>query len=93
MALRRTKSLFIPGLLLGIGLGGFFDGIVFHQLLQWHHIASNTHISASDLPGLRFNVMLDGLFHAATYLFTLAGLLLLWVSAAEARHCPRAAGS
>ena len=27
-----------PGLLLGIGLGGFVDGIVFHQILQWHHM-------------------------------------------------------
>jgi hypothetical protein len=28
------------GVLLGLGLGGFFDGIVFHQLLQWHHMLS-----------------------------------------------------
>jgi len=24
------------GLLFGIGLGGFFDGIILHQVLQWH---------------------------------------------------------
>jgi CheY-like chemotaxis protein len=24
--------------LLGIGLGGFVDGIVLHQILQWHHM-------------------------------------------------------
>src|SRR5687767_15168137 len=29
------------GVLLGLGLGGFFDGIVLHQLLQWHHMVSN----------------------------------------------------
>ena len=23
-----------------LGLGGFFDGVVFHQLLQWHHMLS-----------------------------------------------------
>ncbi|TIP73091.1 MAG: DUF2243 domain-containing protein, partial [Mesorhizobium sp.] len=28
------------GILLGLGLGGFFDGIVLHQLLQWHHMAT-----------------------------------------------------
>jgi uncharacterized membrane protein len=28
-------------LLLGIGLGGFFDGIVLHQILQWHHMLSD----------------------------------------------------
>jgi uncharacterized membrane protein len=26
--------------LLGLGLGGFFDGIVLHQILQWHHMLS-----------------------------------------------------
>jgi len=26
------------GILLGIGLGGFVDGIVLHQILQWHHM-------------------------------------------------------
>jgi len=24
------------GLLFGIGLGGFLDGIILHQVLQWH---------------------------------------------------------
>lgn len=78
MVLSQSRSSLLPGILLGIGLGGFFDGIVFHQLLQWHHMASNTHISAADVHGLRFNVWLDGLFHAATYVFTLAGIALLW---------------
>jgi Predicted membrane protein (DUF2243) len=27
-----------PGILLGVGLGGFVDGIVLHQILQWHHM-------------------------------------------------------
>jgi uncharacterized membrane protein len=25
---------------LGIGLGGFVDGIVLHQILQWHHMST-----------------------------------------------------
>jgi uncharacterized membrane protein len=29
------------GIFLGLGLGGFFDGIVLHELLQWHHMASS----------------------------------------------------
>jgi hypothetical protein len=28
------------GVFLGLGLGGFFDGIVLHQVLQWHHMVS-----------------------------------------------------
>jgi uncharacterized membrane protein len=28
------------GLLHGLGLGGFIDGILLHQILQWHHMLS-----------------------------------------------------
>ena len=31
----------VSGLLLGLGLGGFVDGIVLHQVLQWHHMVSD----------------------------------------------------
>ena len=27
----------MPGILLGVGLGGFVDGMMLHQILQWHH--------------------------------------------------------
>jgi uncharacterized membrane protein len=67
------------GILLGLGLGGFFDGIVLHQLLQWHHMVSSVELfSPETLPGLRTNTFADGLFHAVTYIFTVAGLALLW---------------
>ena len=29
------------GILLGVGIGGFFDGVVFHQVLQWHHLVTS----------------------------------------------------
>ncbi|MBD0416846.1 DUF2243 domain-containing protein [Oryzicola mucosus] len=69
------------GILLGLGLGGFFDGIVFHQILQWHHMATSAGYPAHSLSNLQLNVMLDGLFHAATYIFTVVGLTVLWHSA------------
>jgi len=69
------------GILLGLGLGGFFDGIVLHQILQWHHMATSAGYPADSLANLKLNVLLDGLFHAATYLFTAAGLFLLWRAA------------
>ena len=74
---RRAKPLVQAGVLLGLGLGGFFDGIVFHQILQWHHMASAVTKTAT-VSGLRLNVLLDGLFHAATYVFTVVGIVLLW---------------
>lgn len=72
------------GVLLGLGIGGFFDGIVLHQILQWHHMVSTTY-PPSTLENLRLNTLGDGLFHAATYAFTLVGLFLLW-SGLRGRH-------
>ncbi|BCH17376.1 DUF2243 domain-containing protein [Mesorhizobium sp. L-2-11] len=66
------------GILLGLGLGGFFDGIVLHQLLQWHHMATSAGYPADSVENLRFNTFLDGLFHAGTYLFVALGLIVLW---------------
>lgn len=72
-------SFLAPGLLLGAGLGGFFDGIVFHQILGWHHLLSATpRHSAATLDGLQANMTWDGLFHAATFLMVCASLVLLW---------------
>jgi uncharacterized membrane protein len=74
---RRSWPVVRAGALLGLGLGAFFDGIVFHQVLQWHHMLSSHPDSAvaGDLP---LNVLADGLFHAAAYVFTVAGVAALW---------------
>lgn len=69
------------GILLGLGLGGFFDGIVLHQILQWHHMVTSAGYPADSLANLELNVMLDGFFHASTYAFTAVGLFLLWRTA------------
>ncbi|MDO5759134.1 MAG: DUF2243 domain-containing protein [Rhodobacterales bacterium] len=73
------------GILFGLGIGGFFDGIVLHQILQWHHMASSAGYSTQTVEGLRWNTLFDGLFHAATYIFVIVGLILLWRSARR-RH-------
>jgi uncharacterized membrane protein len=57
-----------PGIMFGIGLGGFVDGIVLHQILQWHHMVSATESHPpSTVRGLEFNTMADGYFHALTW--------------------------
>jgi uncharacterized membrane protein len=66
----------LAGGLIGIGLGGLFDGIVLHQILQWHHLVSEPYPPTS-LGNLEINTLADGLFHAATWIATLAGLLML----------------
>lgn len=70
--------------MLGLGLGGFFDGIVLHQVLQWHHMVSQVD-PVTTVAGLKANTLGDGLFHGATYVFTLAGIWLVW-SAARPPH-------
>jgi uncharacterized membrane protein len=68
------------GILFGIGLGGFFDGIVLHQVLQWHHMLSSWHPITS-VPNLELNTLWDGVFHSTTYVFVVIGLFILWRTA------------
>lgn len=72
------------GVLLGLGMGAFFDGIVLHQILQWHHMISSTRFPAVTLANLQVNVLADGLFHGMAYVFVFAGLVRLWRQARRA---------
>lgn len=62
-------------LLVGFALGGFFDGILLHQILQWHHLLSGLDDPVGS--DLRFQIMMDGVFHLAMYLVAVAGGVLL----------------
>jgi len=73
------------GIFLGLGLGGFFDGIVLHQILQWHHMLTSAGFPADDARNLKINTLFDGLFHASTYVFVGIGVALLW-RAAHRQH-------
>ena len=81
-----APSLTAPGLLLGAGLGGFVDGILIHQVLQWHHMLTSTDTDNIGVPyypdttvhGLEINTLWDGFFHTATWLLVLGGLALLY---------------
>ena len=80
---RKNRELFpnSAGVLLGLGLGGFFDGIILHQVLQWHHMLTSAGYPADSLKNLEVNTLWDGLFHSTTYVFVLLGLILLWRTA------------
>ena len=63
-------------MLLGIGLGGFVDGIVLHQILQWHHMLTSEGSYPPDtVAGLETNTLWDGLFHASTWVAVTIGLV------------------
>ncbi|HYE48109.1 MAG TPA: DUF2243 domain-containing protein [Azospirillaceae bacterium] len=66
----------LPACIVGVAVGGFFDGILLHQILQWHHLLSA--VPGEPFRDIRVQVMADGLFHALMYLVAAAGLWLLW---------------
>jgi len=68
--------LIAAGILLGLGLVGFVDGIL-HQILQWHHMLSSVR-PAHTVSDLELNMVWDGLFDASTWVLTVVGLVLLW---------------
>jgi uncharacterized membrane protein len=69
----------IAGALIGIGMGGFVDGILLHQILQWHNMLSSV-VPPIDLVSAKVNMLWDGLFHALTWIVTAAGIALLWAA-------------
>lgn len=81
-----TRRFVAAGVLLGVGLGGFLDGIVLHQVLQWHHMLSaEGSYPTNTVAGLERNTLWDGLFHALAWSATAAGLGLLWRSLLSGR--------
>lgn len=74
------------GYLLGFALGGFFDGILLHQILQWHHLLLG--VQGGAFSRLRTQLLADGLFHLLMYLVAMAGLWSLW----KARTSPAISG-
>ncbi|WP_407690380.1 DUF2243 domain-containing protein [Salipaludibacillus neizhouensis] len=62
-----TRNLW-TGILFGLGLIAFFDEVVFHQLLHWHHFYDR---STSEI-----GLVSDGLFHAFSWFATIASLFI-----------------
>jgi uncharacterized membrane protein len=84
---RSARPLRLPGIVLGAGLGGFVDGIVLHQILQWHHLLTGTEeFPATTLEDLEVNTLWDGLFHLATLILVAVGLSLLWRTRGNGRN-------
>ncbi|HEX2543559.1 MAG TPA: DUF2243 domain-containing protein [Ramlibacter sp.] len=62
--------------IVGLALGGFFDGILLHQVLQWHHFLSN--VQSPAVQDIRVQILADGLFHVLMYFVAAVGLVKLW---------------
>jgi uncharacterized membrane protein len=73
---RNDKAATTAAVLLGVGLGGFVDGILLHQMLQWHNMVSNWY-PPTTMETMSLNMTWDGIFHALVWLFTFIGVLML----------------
>lgn len=75
--LSPRRPMMTAGIVLGIGMGGFVDGIVLHMLLQWHNLFSNW-IPPVDFVSLEINMFWDGVFKAGMWILTMIGIGLMW---------------
>jgi len=66
----RRRSVLLTGIILGIGIIGFIDEAVLHQILQWH-----TFYWATSEYG---RILSDGFFHIFSTLVLLWGAFRLW---------------
>jgi len=86
---RWTMPSKASGLLYGLGLGGFVDGIVLHQILQWHHILSHVgEFPPTTVSGLEVNTLADGVFHVVTWILVLGGSVTTLKAWREGRLAP-----
>ena len=79
------------GFVLGLGLGGFIDGIALHQIGQWHNMGSAI-LPPHTMDAMSQNMRWDGWFHAATLVLTIIGVLMLWSEARRGEAPGRMSG-
>lgn len=73
----------------GFGLGALVDVVVFHFILQWHHLLSSFY-EPGTLDGLRTNVYFDGIFSLVVIAVMLVGAGVVWraVNRSAEPHSP-----
>lgn len=74
--LLNPVPLSITSIILGIGIGGFIDGIFFHQILQWHGMFTNV-LPATTVIGKSVNMFWDGIFHLLALIAVIIGVISL----------------
>jgi uncharacterized membrane protein len=75
---------------MGLGLGGFVDGILLHQILQWHHMLTGEQGGEpmSTVAGLEANTLADGFFHVATWIMVAVASWLILRAWQEGEMAP-----
>jgi uncharacterized membrane protein len=73
----RQRRLLLGSGTLGFGFGALLDVMIFHMILQWHHLLSGW-IRTTTVDGLQANVYWDGLFSLTMTGIMLVGAGMMW---------------
>lgn len=71
--------------ILGFGFSGVVDVLLFHFVLQHHHLLSG-YVDPTDPVGFRRNVVYDGLFSLVMVIVMIAGFVVIWWALNRARQ-------
>ena len=83
--LKLNQPLVRAGLVLGMGFGGFADGIILHQILGWHHLVCySAHCQPVSIAQLQHENTQDGYFHLGLWVVSLVGMAMLFSAARHA---------
>lgn len=79
------RAIVMAGLLIGAGVAGLMDGVVLHQILQWHHLICHMgRCEPTSVADLKHKNTQDGWFHAVMLALLTSGLIVLYRQAGRA---------
>lgn len=78
-----SRPIIRAGVMLGIGVGGFVDGVFLHQIFQVHAMLS-AKVPLHTMENMQTNMTADGLFHSAMLLAVIAGIAMLFAAGRRA---------
>jgi uncharacterized membrane protein len=76
------------GLFLGLGIGGFLDGIVLRQIAHWHNLGSAV-LPPVTMEALSQNLRWDGFFYVLVLALIVIGAVSLWHECKDGTAPPR----
>jgi uncharacterized membrane protein len=85
--MNRYNRAVATAILFGVGLGGFLDGILLHQIVHWHQMLSAV-LPPDTLEAMKRNMVADGFFHLATWIVTAVAMIMLWSVARAGGRLP-----
>lgn len=89
------RRILLGGGIVGFGLGALLDVLIFHLILQWHHLLSSVYTPTTP-DGLQTNIYFDGVFSLVVVGVVAVGTAVVWRElnrASESSSAVRVVGS